>query len=84
MEKMMVWEALDRVSATGKLWAWNGDDVGVMLARGFDDRGMIQLDDRSTYFGRWDGERGTDGALLTVSNGDVYNECGGLVSKGRS
>ena len=82
--RKMDWtEALDELR-TRKHWAWPGDDPGVMLARTTKHRGVIQLEDRSTYFGRWDGEKGTDGALLTVSNGDVYNECGGLVSKGRS
>lgn len=85
MDKMMLWQALEKLDTTGTdhYWTWGGDERGVFLARTDDDRGLIQFDDRSTAFGRWNGERGTDGALLTLENGDVYNECGGLVSRGR-
>lgn len=83
-DKMMWHQALDQLH-THLYWAWGADKEypGVFLARTADDRGVIQFDDRTTAFGTWDGERGTDGALLTLQNGDVYNEAGGLVSKGR-
>lgn len=90
MDKMMWHEALEKLDSMngGKVlyWAWPADDEypGRFLARGTDGSGVIQFGDRSTAFGTWDGVRGTDGALLTLQNGDVYNEAGGLVSKGRS
>lgn len=62
---------------------WTGDEPDVLLSRAPNDTGVIQFADGRLMFGNWDGERGTDGALLTLENGDVYNECGGLVSKGR-
>lgn len=82
MTKMTWHEALDTLK-TGRYWAWGGDEPGVFLARTQADQGVIQFDDRTTVYGTWDGERGTDGALLTLESGDVYNECGGLVSRGK-
>lgn len=92
MTKMMWWQALDKLCpekqveggvSSMRYWSW-GCDGGIFMARAEDDCGVIQLDNRETYFGNWSGIRGTDGALLQLENGDVYDESGNLISKGRA